>query len=180
MLAQMCLLCIMYTNRDISPRDWNKMTLHPGSLRYSSTWWSRSSARRPEMASCCTNGVPAGTYYTRRWAVPIFCQKNLAAMQAPWTTWIIWMRSWIPTNTLLSSENAQKMIQFSQMFTIYTYLEIHEKKLDTRLDFLFSLDISSKFLAWLEPLFVFLCFSKCNDALRHSCNMLVLKSDTVT
>ena len=63
--------------------------------------------------------------------------------------------------------------------TIYTYLEIHEKKLDTRLDFL-SLDISSKFLAWLEPLFVFLCFSKCNDALRHSCNMLVLKSDTVT
>lgn len=112
----------MYTNRDSSPRDWNKMTLHPGSLRYSSTWWSRSSARRPEMASCCTNGVPAGTYYTRRWAVPIFCQKNLAAMQAPWTTWIIWMRSWIPTNTLLSSENAQKMIQFSQMFTIYMYL----------------------------------------------------------
>ena len=161
------LLVLIYNwnPRNRSPCDWCKMTLHPGSLRYSSTWWSRSSARRPEMASCCTNGVPAGTYYTRRWAVPIFCQKNLAAMQAPWTTWIIWMRSWIPTNTLLSSENAQKMIQFSQnMSNIYTYLEIHEKKLDTRLDFLFPLTSVPSF--WLGSS-LYLFFSVSQNAMMH-------------
>ena len=104
----LCRVACQYGSIDLT------FATHPGSSRSSSVWWSRSSARRREMASSCTREVPAGTFYTKRWAVLIFCLKNSAAMQGLWTTWIIWMRSWILTNTLLSSENAQKLIQFNQ------------------------------------------------------------------